>query len=894
MEERQTPEELMQAYHLDHQSKQGKLKIFLGYAAGVGKTYAMLKAAHRAKDTGIDVVAGYVEPHHRPDTARLLEGLEQLPAMELTYRDILLHEFDLEAALRRKPQLILVDELAHTNADGCRNKKRYQDVEELLRAGIDVYTTVNIQHLESLNDVVASITGIHVQERVPDWVFDSADQTEIVDIEPDDLIARLKDGRIYQKKRAEKAMESFFTVRNLAALREIALRRTADRLNYSASQTSRHENASEWIMICLSASPTNAKVIRTAARMALALNAKFTALFVETSAYAEYSKQNRHRLQQNRKMAEDLGAETVTVYGDDIAVQIAEYAKAGGITKIVLGRSIQRNHFFYTKRSLVDRLAILAPDLDIYIIPDRQPEVRPGLWRRLHISGSSHLPKVLLTDILLLTAASAIGLIFYQMNFSESTIIIIYLLAVLLAAVLTGSWVGGAVISLLGVLTFNYFFTVPRFTLQAYAPSYPITFVIMFITSCIATSLVLRIKWQSRQAAEKAYRTEVLLETSQRLQIAEGSEMILTATMEQIQKLLRCPVLYYGVDEQQLTGCTCFDLDGAPFPKDGLSEKEKAVAQWACTNNKHAGATTDTLFGAKCLYMTVRGQNKVFAVAGIYLGEDKTIGIYEKNLLLAILNECGMALEKEKLLESKHFIETRARQEELRANLLREISHDLRTPLTTISGNAAVLIGNSVVLDETKKQKLYTDIYDDSQWLSKLVENLLSITKIGQGSVPLQIQPELVADVFQDALKHLDRHANEHSIQVVQEDDLLMAEMDARLIVQVVINLVNNAIKYTPTGSHIVLKAEKKDQKVLISVSDDGPGIDSTDLPHLFEMFYTGDNSRMDGRRGIGIGLSLCKSIAEAHGGAISVENRQPHGAVFHLTLKEAEVDIHE
>lgn len=898
MENRPKPENLLREYHLTEERQQGRLKIFFGYAAGVGKTYAMLEAAHRALEDGMDVAAGYVEPHRRPDTEQLLEGLETIPPKELVYKGIHLQEFDLDAALQRHPQLLLVDELAHTNAQGCRHSKRYQDVEELLRAGINVYTTVNVQHIESLNDVVASITGVAVQERVPDHIFDSAAQVEVLDIEPEELMQRLRAGRIYGERQAQHALTAFFSTKNLSALREIALRRTAERLNRTAKETPGGTNAGEQILICLSPSPSNARVIRAASRMSRSVDGQFVALFVETSSFAGLSGENRRRFQQNMRLAEELGAQLATVYGDDIAVQIAEYAKLSGATRIVMGRTRHHRGFLNVNRNMVDKLTTLAPNLDIYIIPDHQPEYHPGrgIWRRAWSSIGSHTGLDLAKGMGIVALATVAGLLFYEAGIREANIIIVYLLAVLLAAVWTGDLLCSAVLSGISVITFNFFFTEPRFTLQAYDPGYPVTFAVMFLSSGLTASLVIRIKRQSQLAARKAYRTEVLLETSRKLQNAESVSRIVEVTARQVQKLLERPILFYlPAENGHLGKPVCFPLPGAVFPADGLAEDEHGVAEWVWRNNKHAGTTTNTLPGASCLYMAVRGQSKVFAVAAVYFGKAyRGMDAFEKNLLLAVLSESGLAFESRSLLETQRAIELKAQQERLRADLLRAISHDLRTPLTSISGNAALLMRAAETLEETKRAALYGDIYDDAQWLIQLVENLLSITRIENGSMQLSLQAELLDEVIREALQHLDRHADRHHIKVELEDELLMAKMDARLIVQVLVNLVNNAITYTPEGSHICIEARRLGKAVGLVVSDDGPGIDAEAVPHLFEMFYTAPGARADGHRGLGLGLALCKSIVEAHGGSIRICAHAPHGTEFHITLEGAEVTLHE
>lgn len=889
-DQRPDPDALLRELKLKEETRTGKLKIFFGYAAGVGKTYAMLEAAHHAKEMGVDVVAGYIEPHVRPETLALLDGLEQLPNKEIPYKNITLREFDLDGALARKPQLILVDELAHTNAAGSRHRKRYQDIKELLRAGISVYTTVNVQHLESLNDVVASITGIAVAERLPDRIFDRADQVEVVDIEPADLLERLKEGKIYRPNQAARAMDHFFTLKNLAALREIALRRTADRLNRAADTgVGTKAKSSEHILVCLSGAPSNANVIRTAARMAEAFRSSFTALFVETSDFKDMSDDNRSRLRANLRLAEELGARIATVYGDDTPLQIAEYARASGVTKIVLGRSNNKRFFWERSKNLVDRLNALAPDLDIHIIPDTYPAYRAP--RKSWNLSERFTVKDALRTLVILAVCTMVGLAFAYLDFSEANIIMIYQLGVLVVAMVTSGRLYSLAASILSILIFNFFFTVPLFTFHFNDKSYLATFLVMFLVAFLSSSLTTRIKRQARLASRQAYRTQVLLEASQTLQKAEGQEAILEAMAVQLRKLLERTALYYPVLPDGTLGQPRF-FPVEPTVDTGayLGPDETAVASWVQKNNKHAGTTTNTLPNAKCLYLAVRGEGSALAVAGIAIEEGREPDAFEKNLMLAIVDECGLVLEKELLGQEKHRVEEQAQQEALRANLLRAISHDLRTPLTAISGNAGILMENASVLDAAKRRQLYTSIYDDSMWLANLVENLLSVSRIENGTIRLKMEPELLEEVFQEALTHLDRKAKEHTITVELPDDMLMAKMDARLIVQVVINIVNNAIKYTPPGSHVQVSARKRGESVEVRIADDGPGISDEAKAKLFDMFYTANNARGDGRRGLGLG----RSIVQAHGGSITVEDNYPKGAIFSFTLPLAEVNTDE
>ena len=853
----------------------------------------MLKAAHRAKDQGVDVAVGYVEKHTRPDTLALLDGLEQLPTLKVEYKGIVLNEFDLDAALKRRPQLLLVDELAHSNAAGCRHTKRYQDVEELLRAGIDVYTTVNVQHLESLNDLVASITQVAVNERIPDSVFDSADQVELVDIEPDDLILRLQTGKVYQRNQASRALNHFFTKDNLVALREIALRRTADRLSRNAQRTGNETaaKASEHILICLSSSPSNAKVIRTAARMAEAFHSSFTALFVETTETKELKGENLKRLRDNLRLAEQLGAQIATVYGDDPAVQIAEYAKVSGITKIVLGRTNHKSTVFLKSKTLVDKLTKLAGDIDVYIIPDTQPLYKKKL-SFIHLEDHKFRWTDLLKAVLITAAATGISFCFYTLGLREANIITVYILGVLLTAIWTNGHLYGALASLLSVISFNFFFTIPRFTLAANDPDYPVTFLIMLVASVISSTLATRVKKQARQSAQKAYYMELLINSNQKLQQGRDEQEIIQIAAEQVSALLDRPVLYALAMKGQELSFQVSPQSEANKQLSAMTPEEKGVADWVIKNNKHAGATTNTLSHAHNLYLSVRGNQEVMGVIGVPAKYYPPLEVFEKNLMISILNECGLILERRRLRDEKQKIALETQRERLRSNLLRAISHDLRTPLTSISGNAGVLMEKSIALTEEKKQEIYASIYDDSMWLVDLTENLLSITRIENGTMHLQMNAELIDDVLREAIAHVDRQAARHHIQVNLEDDLLMAKMDARLIVQVIINIVNNAIKYTPEGSHICISAEKEDKMVCIHIADDGPGISDEAKVHLFDMFYTAGIGKADSRRGLGLGLSLCQSIVEAHGGEISVENNEPHGAIFSFTLPLEEVNL--
>ena len=886
------PDELLRIIQQEERNKtRGRLKIFFGYAAGVGKTYAMLKAAHTAKRRGIDVVVGYIEPHTRPQTTALISGLEKIPTKKITYNHILLQEFDIDAAIQRKPKLILVDELAHTNAEGSRHAKRYQDIEELLNAGIDVYTTVNVQHIESLNDIVASITGIIVQERIPDSIFDNADQVKLIDIEPQELIQRFNAGKIYKQEQTRQALTNFFHTDNLIALREIALRRCADRMN-NLSENARIKNNSDYytdehILVCLSSSPTNSKIIRNAARMAKAFRGGFTALFVETPDFSAMEEEDRNRLRANIHLAEQLGATIETTYGDDIAFQISEFARLSGVSKIVVGRNNAKRRFFFGKPSLTEKLTAYAPNLDIYIIPDKEITI---YHKRKRKSRHPFLTSDLLKAIIIMLLSTAAGLLFYKLGFSEANIITIYILGVLFTSIATTQRIYSFISSFVSVLIYNFFFTEPRFTFNAYDAGYPVTFLIMFIAAFITSSLAVKLKRHAKQSAQTAYRTKVLFDTNQLLQQAKGKNNIISVMANQLLKLLSRSIVCYIAEGDRLSRPVVFS--NSETNDDIISENEKAVAAWVYKNNKHAGATTDTLSNAKCLYLSIRVNHNVYGVVGIVI-DSSPLETFENSIVLSILGECALSLEREEMEREKEETAVLAKNEQLRANLLRSISHDLRTPLTSISGNAGILLSNGDSIQDTKKKQLYNDIYDDSLWLINLVENLLSVTKIEDGSMRLNITVELVSEVITEALKHINRKSSSYMITVKQENDLLLAKMDAHLIMQVIINIVDNAIKYTPPGSKITITTKKQGNKAVISIADTGPGLSDEEKTKIFNMFYTTSN-KADGHRGLGLGLALCKSIITAHNGEIYVFDNKPTGSVFEFTLPVEEVTIHE
>lgn len=633
--------------------QEGKLKIFLGYAAGSGKTYAMLEAAHEAVEHGVDLVAGYIEPHARPDTQRKAEGLETLPPKMVEYRGVHLREFDIDAALQRKPKLILVDELAHTNAPGCRNEKRYQDVQELLRAGINVYTTMNIQHIESLNDIVGNITNIEVRERIPDSVFDHADQVEVIDIEPEDLIERMKEGKIYKEAQAERALQNFFREEKLVALREIALRRTADRVNRIAKEErnalgSMNYYTGEHVLTCVSPADSSDKVIRTAARLAYAFHAEFTAICVETPKLQEADEKTKKALRNHLELVKMLGAKIVTVFGSDIGGQIAEYAIVSNVSKIVIGRTNHRVWETSPRQAILEKLNDAAPNIDVYIIPDMRHEKKRkiGMTRSRTSAGKVFVELGEITCVMLLT--TLIAYILKQWNLPESNLLMIYILGVLLSSYIADRRVYALYSALFSVLSFNFFFTEPYFTLKAYDRAYPTTFAILFIVGLFTANMTRKLKQQNMESAKKAFRTEILLENSQKLRRCKTEEEVWNQLAKQVGKLLDLSLIIYPVkgdgvlDEPRL-----FPRRGVEAAEMGVDSEpqERAVAQWVVANHHRAGACTHTLPSAKAMYLPIQGTEEVKGVIGIVLEERRQIQEFKYGLLIAMLNETGVKLQ---------------------------------------------------------------------------------------------------------------------------------------------------------------------------------------------------------------------------------------------------------
>ena len=654
------------------------------------------------------------------------------------------------------------------------------------------------------------------------------------------------------------------------------------------TQTISSHPSKEHILVCLSSSPSNERIVRMAGQMAQAFGGTLTALYVQTPGNRAMSSEDEARLQAHVHLATELGAEIVTTHGDDVPTQIAEYARVSGITKIVLGRSGAERRHFWSQPSLTERLTELAPTVEIHIIPDAEVVRHTQLQPMLSIALTVPTLRDLVLTLVIQAAATIIGFLFFRLHYTDANIITIYLLGVLLTSVSTSGYTCGLLASILSVFLFNYFLTEPRLTLVAYGKDYPVTFAVMLGASILAGTLAAKLKAHAELSARDAYRTKTLFDANQQLQKAETPTAIYSTTATQIQRLVQRDILIYPAPD---TGYLFPANGGAPrsIPE---SACEPEVVAWVWANRKRAGASTEKFPDARYLYLSIRTGQQVYGVVGVPCSAKASLDAFTSSILLSILGECALALESLHNAEEREKAAVLAKNEQLRANLLRSISHDLRTPLTSISGNADALLHSYQALDDDSRTQMITDIYDDAQWLTELVENLLAVTKISDGSVKLQLSDQVVDDIVAEALRHIDRHATEHHITSDCGELPLLVRADARLIMQLLINLVNNAIKYTPAGSHIEIHAFREAEHAVIEVSDDGPGIPDAQKAQVFEMFYTGSKRVADSRRSLGLGLSLCRSIVHAHDGELSLRDNTPHGCVFSFTLPLSEINL--
>lgn len=882
MDERPDPDELLKHIQAEEHGR-GRLKIFLGYAAGVGKTYAMLQSAHQRKEQGIDIVAGYIETHKRKETDELVDGLEVLPRKQVMYHNVTLTEMDVDAVLARKPQIVLVDEFAHTNAPGSRHPKRYQDVEEILDAGIDVYTTLNIQHLESLNDVVAQVTGVVVKETVPDSVLDEASEIEVIDLPPDELMIRLKEGKVYIPEQASRAIDKFFRKGNLTALREMSLRRAAERVDdqmRSYMQTRAIQGpwaAGERLLVCVSPSPLSERLVRTARRLASELNAEWITLFVETPQSTSMSPDKRERVAKILQLSEDLGARSYTVTAGDSIDSIAhvalEFARKNNVTKIVAGKPLRPRWQELLRGSLVDRLIHDSGDIDVYVVASTDtPSIPPEEnLLRLH----SPIYKYVIS-VLMVAAATIVGS-WFGGRIETSNLVMLYLLVVVLAAVYLGR--GPAVLaSLLGVLSFDFLFIKPYFSFAISDTQYIIAFIALLFVGLVISQLTARAGEQAQAARQREAETAELYDLSRDLASSADIEAILIQLKKHMEQTFGRKIAVLLPKENRL------EVRAA---SEGLtlSDEEVAVADWVYRHGEPAGRTTNTLPAAQLRYLplkTARGVTGVLG-AGKPKASDHDLPPSQLRLMEAFTNQGAQAIERAVLEEQNRQIALLQSAEKLQNALLNSVSHDLRTPLVTITGALSALEEDRGALDESARRTLIENARAESDRLNRLVGNLLNMTRIESGAIKLHLDMEDVQDVIGTAIEQLGSRLAKRKIRINAPDDLPLVRMDFTLIVQALVNALDNAVKYSPADSEIIITAKVQDEKLRLSVADLGVGIPTDDLSRIFDKLYRVQRPESIG--GTGLGLSISKGIVDVHGGEIKARHNQPHGTVIEIEL---------
>jgi two-component system, OmpR family, sensor histidine kinase KdpD len=889
-EQRPSPEALLEAARREN-SEAGRLKIFVGAAPGVGKTYEMLQSAHARKKAGIDVVVGVVETHGRAETEALLHGLEVIPRKRIAYRDQTLEEMDLDALIARRPQLALVDELAHTNAPGSRHPKRYLDVEELLSHGIDVYTAVNIQHIESLNDVVAQITHVRVRETVPDSVFDRADAIELIDLTPDDLIQRLKEGKVYVPKQAERALEHYFSPGNLTALRELALRRTAERvdeqlLNHmQANAIAGPWAAGERVLVCVSEDPRSAGLVRYTKRLADRLHAPWTAVSVETRRSLRLSDEERDRIADTLRLAEALGGEAMTVpaVGRRIADDIIGFAQANNVTQIIIGKS-QRSWWFELMRgSVVHDLVRRSGTISVNVIAGEELAADPVPKKTVRAAERSEPfhPRPYLMALLIV----AIGLLaaeLIQGPFGIENVDLVFLTAVVGVAVRYGLW-PSLLASVAASLCYNFFFLPPIYTFTITDPTNVAAFFFFMLIAILVSNVAARVRTQADSAIGRIGTTEQLYAFSRKLAGTATLDDVLWATAYQTALMLKVRVVLLLPENGVLTVKT-----GYP-PEDELDKADLAAANWAWGNDRAAGRGSDTLPGAKRLFLPMRTGRGLIGVIGI--DDDKTSPLLtpdQRRLLDALVDQGALAIERVLLVEDMDRVKRSVESDRLRSALLTSISHDLKTPLASVLGAASTMRDLAGGLNDAEKRDLLATVIDESERLNRFIANLLDMTKLESGAVKPNAARHDVGEIVGSALRRAGKILAHHRVLLELEADLPMLELDAVLFEQALFNLLDNAAKYAPPETTISIRGWRDKDIVSLQILDEGEGIPDSELESVFDKFYRaqkGDHVRP----GTGLGLAISRGFVEAMGGTISANNRSDRsGAVLTIRLPVA------
>ena len=866
--------------------KRAKLKIFFGMAPGVGKTYTMLKVARELREEGLEIVIGVVETHGRAETAALMDGFETIPRRTLPYRGIFLEEFDLEAALKRHPQLILMDELAHTNVSGSMHQKRWQDVLDLLDAGIDVYTTINVQHLESLRDVVAQITGVIVRENIPDTLLQRADEIEIVDIPPDELIVRLKEGKVYVPEQARHAIDRFFRKGNLLALRELALRRVAEHVDADMRRYMSDKGigttwaAGERLMVCISPREDSSRLIRATKRMAESLKAPWIAVYVEGSRAFRNSQRDQECLEEHLRLVERLGGESAVVQGDLlISEDIISLATARNVTKIIIGKPWKPRWMEFFIGSLLAELVRRSGNIDVHVITGEleaqekksksavPPSVPPSQAPRLLKLG--HFAWALLAVMM----ATALGQLMSG-HFELSEIVMVYLLAILFVALRFGRW-ASLMTSVLSVLALDLVFIPPRFSLNVNDIKHLGTFSVMLVVGYIIGNLAERVRAQTRLARAREQRVLALFHLTEELTRSAGSAQVIESAIQSVAREFQCQVVILLPGAQGRLQ----DQPGELFIKDELG-----VAQWVLDHREPAGMGTDTLPGAKALYLPLLGAKGGIGVMGIRSdGVARWMEPDQRHLLDAFANQAALALERALLAEQSTVTQRQMDREQMRNALLSSVSHDLRTPLGAITGAATALLENRSELSSETRRELLETIHEEARQLHRLVTNLLEVTRLESGVLEVNKAWIPAEELVGSALDRLGSSLGNRQVKVELPANLPLVPADAILMEQVLINLLENAHKYSPLDQPIELKAWATDRALTFAIADHGQGIPEGQEERIFEKLVRLPQG--SARPGAGLGLAICKGIVEAHGGWIQAGNRPSGGAQILLSL---------
>lgn len=869
------------------QKKRGRLKIFLGYVAGVGKTYAMLEAAHQRRAEGVDVVIGYVETHRRPETAQMVAGLEIVPRQQMIYRGTTLEEMALDAVLARRPQLALVDELAHTNTPGSRHPKRYQDVEELLDAGIDVYTTLNIQHLESLNDVVSQITGVIVRETLPDRVIDEATEIELIDLPPDELLQRLREGKVYVPEQAARAIQKFFRKGNLTALREIALRRAAERVDEQMRAYMQTRSipgpwaASERLLVCVGPNPLGERLVRAARRLANELKAEWFAVYVEIPGRPRPSAMEQDYLTRNLRLAEELGGKSAILSGPSIVEALLTYARKQNVTKIIVGKPLRSRLQELLQGTIVDQIIRWSGPIDVYVISSTPNDStkpaeasRPWFphrpWRRYAESVALVVLATILSELI-------------RPFLPPTNLVMPYLAAIVVVATYLGQ--GPSILaSILSVLAFDFFIVPPQYTFTVSDTRYLLTFLGMFAVGLVISTLATRAREQAEAAGIREGQTAALYAFSRDLAAAAGLDEIVRVISAHLGQNFGREVVVL-LPEGNPPALRPYD------PMTPLDESEMAVAIWAYEHGQPAGRDTDTLPSARlrCLPLkTADGVLGVIAVKPPQVSGSMARG--QRHLMEAFTSQAAIAIERVRLAEQARQVQLSQATEKLQTTLLNSISHDLRTPLVSITGALTSLRDDVEILDAAAQQELIYTACDEAERLNRLMGNLLDMTRLESGALKLRKRAADVQDLVGVALAQLNSRLKNRQVNLDIPADLPPVVVDFSLMTQVLVNLIDNAIKYSPSEKPILIAAQQGNTEIVIEVFDGGIGVPETDLEKVFEKFYR--VQRLDGVTGTGLGLSISKGIVEAHRGHIKAQNRPGGGTVFRITLPLPKGDV--